>query len=128
MKVASFRDEVLSDLREFAWTQWAQLGVSAAAPERRKERAADPEALLLFTLEIGRAEPRLFDEVLDWFASNEPLVSVQRLRNLCATPTDRALVDAALSWVAHARGRQRGSSPARSAHALEPLFPRSHFG
>jgi hypothetical protein len=35
---------------------------------QREEHAADPEALLLFTFEVGRNDPRLFDEVLDWLA------------------------------------------------------------
>ena len=124
MKAATFRDEILAALRELAWSQWSQLGVSAAPPARREERAADPEALLLFTLEIGRTDPRLFDEVLDWLALNEPLVSVHRLRNLCATPIDRELVDAALLWAARARGRERPSSAARQISELAPLFPR----
>jgi hypothetical protein len=123
MKAAAFRDELLAALRELAWNQWSQLGVSGSAPRSRDERAADPEALLLFSFEIGRTDPRLFDEVLDWLALNEPHISVHRLRNLCRTPTDRALVDAALSWAMRTRGRARPSSAARSPRELEPLFP-----
>ena len=99
----------------------AELGVSGSAPRRRDERAADPEALLLFTLEIGRTEPRLFDEALDWLARNEPMVSVHRLRNLCVTATERDLVSAALEWTARVRGRGR----AAATHApvdVTPLF------
>lgn len=110
-----------------AWDQWSQLGVPGAAPMQREERAADPEALLLFTLDVGRGDPRLFDEVLDWLALNEPLVSVHRLRNLCTTATDRALVDAALGWAATERRRERPSprsiDAAREHDELEPLFP-----
>ena len=117
--------EVASALQELSWDQWSQLGVSAAAPQHREERAADPEALLLFTFEIGRGDPRLFDEVLDWLALNEPLVSVHRLRNLCATAMDRALVDAVLAWTARVRGRNRpdDTKPLGVSAALEPLFP-----
>ncbi len=123
MKAATFRDELLAALQELAWNQWSQLGISGPSPRSRDERAADPEALLLFTFEIGRTDPRLFDEVLDWLALNEPHISVHRLRNLCRTPADRALVDAALSWAMRARGRARPSSAARSPQPLEPLFP-----
>lgn len=127
MKAETLRAEVVAALEELAWDQWSQLGVSAMPPTRREERATDPEALLLFTLEIGRSDPRLFDEVLDWLALNAPLVSVHRLRNLCATPIDRALVDAALDWVAGARRREQpaGAARRRSAgdDAFEPLFP-----
>ncbi|MDA0168443.1 hypothetical protein OJ998_05030 [Solirubrobacter taibaiensis] len=123
MKAATaFRDELLESLRDLAWTQWSQLGVSGSAPPRREERAVDPEALLLFTFEIGRTDPRLFDEVLDWLALNEPVVSVHRLRNLCVTQTDRALVDAALAWTARARGRGHALQPDDTADELEPLF------
>jgi hypothetical protein len=127
MKAASLRDEVVQALQDLAWDQWSQLGVSAAALEHREERATDPEALLLFTFEVGRADPRLFDEVLDWLVHNQQLVSVHRLRNLCATPIDGALVDSALECSARSRRRERtavGVEPLPSAAAeLEPLFP-----
>jgi hypothetical protein len=103
MKAASLRDEIVAACVDLAWEQWSQLGVSGASPARREERAADPEALLLFTLEIGRNDPRLFDEVLDWLSVNEQLVSVQRLRNLCDNAVDAALVDAALTWSTRSR-------------------------
>jgi hypothetical protein len=125
MKAAALRDELLADLRELAWDEWSQLGVSGSAPPRREERAVDPEALLLLTLEVARSEPRLFDEVLDWLALNEPLVSTQRLRNLCVTETDRALANSALAWVARARRResQDAGTAASAAGDPEPLFP-----
>jgi hypothetical protein len=126
MTVEELRDEVVSALQALAWDQWSQLGVSAAAPKRREERAADPEALLLFTFEIGRSDPRLFDEVLDWLVLNEGLVSVHRLRNVCANLTDRALVDSALDCAARWRRRQRqvgGVESLVSPAGLEPLFP-----
>lgn len=125
MKAATLRDELLTELQELAWDEWSQLGVSGPAPPRREERAADPEALLLFTLEIARSEPRLFDEVLDWLAVNEPLVSTHRLRNLAATETARALANSALDWAARARGRPHrttSASPAGLARDPEPLF------
>lgn len=71
MKAERLRDEVAGALQDLAWDQWSQLGVSAAAPKRREERAVDPEALLLLTLEVGRGVPRLFDEVLTgWRSTN----------------------------------------------------------
>jgi hypothetical protein len=121
MKVETLRDEVAAALHGLAWDQWSQLGVSAAPPAEREERAADPEALLLFTLEVARTDPRLFDEVLDWLALNESLVSVHRLRNLAADPLDRALVESALGWAA--RTRRRGSATEAATQELTPLFP-----
>jgi hypothetical protein len=121
MKAESLREEIVAGCVELAWDQWSQLGVSGAAPARREERAADPEALLLFTLEIARSDSRLFDEVLDWLSVNEQLISIQRLRNLCQDAVDAALVDAALAWSTRSRrsGARAGvDTPAR----LVPLF------
>ncbi|HEV2791284.1 MAG TPA: hypothetical protein VGV69_08320, partial [Solirubrobacterales bacterium] len=82
------------------------MGISAA-PTGDDPWAADPEALLLLTLEVGRDEPRLFDEVFDWLVVNERLLSVQRLRNLCVDEADRALVGATLAAAGRLRKRQR---------------------
>ena len=126
MKVETLRAEMIDALRDLAWGQWSQLGVSSAPPAHREERAADPEALLLFTLHVGRHDPRLFDEVLDWLALNGTLVSVQRLRNLCISSTDRALVDAALDWAVSARRRRvtvTKSTREPADRRLEALFP-----
>lgn len=121
MKAASLRDEIVADCIALAWDQWSQIGLSGAPPARREERAADPEALLLFTLEIGRNDPRLFDEVLDWLSVNEQLVSVQRLRNLCTDGAEVALVDAALAWSTRNRRPQQGAVTDAPTQ-LEPLF------
>jgi hypothetical protein len=124
MTAATLRAEVTAALLELAWEQWSQLGLSAAPPVQREERAADPEALLLFTLHIGRHDPRLFDEVLGWLALNTPLISTQRLRNLCTDATDRALADAALDWAAGVRRRQppAAARPRPPIDHLEPMF------
>ncbi|HWH45472.1 MAG TPA: hypothetical protein VNT32_12150 [Thermoleophilaceae bacterium] len=124
MPISALRAEVGERLRAFAWDEWTRLGVLASS-ERRDRFAADPEALLIFTLEIGRDDPRLFDEVLDWLVVNERLVSVQRLRNLAGGDGERALVNAALAWVARRRPRTRlVAKAANAAHpdASEPLF------
>jgi len=78
-----------------------------AGTERSDRWAADPEALLLLTFEVGREEPRLFEEVLDWLVKNERLISVQRLRNLVRDDADRALVEAVLGWLGERRRRAR---------------------
>jgi hypothetical protein len=79
-----------------------------APSSREDEWAADPEALLLLTMEVGREEPRLLDEVLDWLLVNERLFSFQRLRNLAVDQDDQALSRAASDWLAQWR---RKSSP-----------------
>jgi hypothetical protein len=120
MPASTLRDSVTARLTAFAWDQWAQLGVFAPT-SRRDQTAADPEALLLFTLEVGRSDPRLFDETLDWLLTNERLVSVQRLRNLCRDEDDRDLVEGALVWLARQRPRSRPREPrSREKRVGEP--------
>jgi hypothetical protein len=120
MSASTLKDSVTTRLTAFAWDQWAQLGVFAPTT-RRDQTAADPEALLLFTFEIGRSDPRLFDETLDWLLTNERLVSVQRLRNLCRDDDDRDLVEGALLWVARHQPRSRPAPPrGRDQRTAEP--------
>jgi hypothetical protein len=60
----------------------------------------DPEALLIFTLGVAPGRDiRLFDEVLDWVASNGQLISSRRVKNL-ARDSDavRRVVNASLAW------------------------------
>jgi hypothetical protein len=114
----------LSDqLVTFAWDEWAQMGV-LATQHRRSAWAQDPEALIVFTLEVARADARLFDELMDWLLVNESLLSVRRLRAMCIDETDRALVAATLRWLAHRRPRARlgNREPTAAATALQPLF------
>lgn len=99
MDLHARRDAFGQELVAFAWNEWAQLGVSAHV-EMPSSWAVDPEALILFTLEVGRHEPRLFDEMLDWFVENEALLSVRRLRSFAIDDRDRQLLDGAFRWVA----------------------------
>lgn len=95
-----------------------------AAPQRRSPWAQDPEALLIFSLEVAREDPRLFDEILDWLATNEGLLSVRRLRAMCESSEDERLVEGALGWLSQLRPRARlrpRVGPSSEA-ALEPLF------
>src|SRR3954452_23700311 len=86
-----FRARVDGQIRAFLWDQWGQLGIVADAHGRRDRWTMDPEALILLTLEAGRDEPRLFDELLDWLLVNERIVSVQRLGNPSGNGGGRAL-------------------------------------
>ena len=116
----------------FAWDQWGQMGILASR-QGRSPWAQDPEALIVFTLEIARGEPRLFDELLDWMLLNEPLLSVRRLRAMCIDDTDRALVEGTLGWLAGQRPRARltGRRTGEVSPIIEPLFrpagPLTHF-
>lgn len=122
MDLTAFSDWLCMQLLDFAWEEWAQMGM-AATPNRESPWAQDPEALLVFTLEVARADPRLFDEVLDWALHNEGLLSVRRLRAMCIDETDRALVAATIAWLGRHRPRARlRSEHQRPPHDLEPLF------
>lgn len=123
MPISELRQRVDKRLLDFVWNEWAQMGV-LAAPDAESRWAADPEALLLLTLEVGRSDPRVFDETLDWLTVNGDLVSQQRLRNLCIDNDDRKLVDAALAWAgAHQPAlRSARTRAARIPQEVEPLF------
>jgi hypothetical protein len=98
MPISEIRDKVSHGLLDFAWRQWAQIGVSATV-EGADRWAVDPEALILFTIGIARRDPRLFDEMLDWMAFNHGLLSTQRLRNLAGRfPLPSGLVAAVTAW------------------------------
>ena len=123
MELPRLNRELDELLVAFAWEEWAQMGLSATA-KRRSRWAQDPEALIVFTLEVARSEPRLFDELLDWMLLSEPLLSVRRLRAMCIDDDDRALVNGTLAWLTAQRPRARltGGAPAPSRSTLEPLF------
>lgn len=122
MSISELRDDVQKALVDFLWDEWAQMGVSANT-SRRDTWAIDPEALLLLTFEVGRGEPRLFEEVLDWMLVNERLLSVQRLRNLVADDEDRRLVEAVIGWLGQKRRRARlGSRSPKTEGQPEPFF------
>lgn len=123
MDLTAFSNRLSMQLLDFAWDEWAQMGVSATA-HRASPWAEDPEALLVFTLEIARADPRLFDELLDWALHNESFLSVRRLRALSIDETDRALVAATISWLGRRRprARLRSSEHHRAPRDLEPVF------
>ena len=76
-----FRYLFLENILNFLWRQWSALGVLGEA-RTEDPWVIDPEPMLLFTLEIGRYEPRLFDEVLDWLVVNGKWIDLQRLRGI----------------------------------------------
>jgi hypothetical protein len=81
MSLKDFRLLFLENMLNFLWRQWSTLGVLGEShPE--DSWAIDPEPMLLFTFEIGRYQPRLFDEVLDWLVVNGWWIDLQRLRGI----------------------------------------------
>jgi len=77
----TFKSEYQELLLNFLWRQWSALGV--AGHSRGEDHwVIDPEALLLVTCTLGRHEPRLFDEVLDWLRENGWLINILRLKRI----------------------------------------------
>ena len=81
LSLTNFREEYLQLVLRFLWRQWSALGVAGYA-DTGDAWAIDPEALLLLTCTMGRYDPRLFDEVIDWLTTNERFINVQRLKSL----------------------------------------------
>lgn len=125
MQISTLREELAAASLGFAWDQWAQMGV-LASPRRWNRWTMDPEALIVFSLEVARHDPRLFDEILDWMLVNERLVSVQRLRNLSKKADAETLIDAALSWVASWKPRPRLDRRSASPDVQSTLTPLFH--
>jgi hypothetical protein len=123
MQISEISGKVSQGLLDFTWRQWAQIGVSATVAGSDKW-AIDPEALILFTIGIGRRDPRLFDEMLDWMAFNHELLSMQRLRNLSRRfPVPVGLVAAVTSWTRQAGPRNLpGSRQAEPVQVGDPVF------
>lgn len=119
MRPSALSHRLDQELRDFAWEEWAQMGVLAAS-RRRSSWAQDPEALVIFTLEVARDDPRLFDELLDWLVVNEPLVNMRRLRAMRDGPEDDKLFLAIFMWLD--RHRRSKTVAVRERADLEPLF------
>ncbi len=117
MSPSELAAEIQERLLALCWSQWAQMGLLTSPSGEPSRRAQDPEALLVMTLEVGRADARLFDETLDWSASNGRLLSLRRLRAMCVDDEDRALVDGTARWLEWER-----TKPVTAGGQLRDLF------
>jgi predicted DNA-binding transcriptional regulator len=77
----NFNNLFLENILNFLWRQWSALGVLGEA-RTHDPWILDPEPMLLFTLQMGRYEPRIFDEVMDWLVVNGSWIDIQRLRGI----------------------------------------------
>lgn len=80
----TFKQEYRELLLNFLWRQWSALGVVGQAAGE-DGWIIDPEALLLLTCTMGRYEPRLFDEVLDWLQESGRFINILRLKRILRT-------------------------------------------
>jgi hypothetical protein len=77
----TFKENYREAILNFLWRQWSALGV-AGEVGGEENRIIDPDALLLFTCAMGRHDPRLFDEMLDWLQENGAFISIARLKRM----------------------------------------------
>lgn len=105
MSQISFSQFFVKEILDFLWRQWSALGVAGGA-RSGDEWAIDPEALLLFSLEMGRYEPRFFDEILDWLVVNGKWIDIQRLRGIMKQKDERTqrLMSAVACFLSHEAG------------------------
>lgn len=125
MSLKSFKEEYTERVHSLLWVQWTRLGIAGQeVPENGC--ILDPEALLLFTFEVGRSEPRLYDEVLEWLSRNERLVNIQRLRNLVSQDPafDHTLAAAPAHWLCtlNKTSKWRDLAKAATARPAAPFF------
>jgi hypothetical protein len=84
MSLTEFRRRFLELTLDLLWRQWSAMGV-AGQIRNDESRIVDPEALLLFTCTLGRHDPRLFDEMIDWLQANGSFINILRLRRMMST-------------------------------------------
>lgn len=116
MSISALSDRLEGALLGFLWNEWSQLGVLGRVA-RPSPWTQDLEALLVMSLEVARADPRLFDEILDWLVVNEQLLSVRRLRTLAGGAPEPSLAAAVLAWLAQHRPKARFSGAGEAAAA-----------
>lgn len=121
-----FKNRCLEAALDLLWRQWCSLGVAGHAPPAEPSRIIDPEALLLATTHLGRHDPRLFDECLDWLCKHGSLIHLQRLKTLHADSGlgDSAVLAAMADWlVTEARqSKWRAIAKSNTDSAARPLF------
>ncbi len=81
MLLKDYRLNFLEKLLDLLWSQWTALGVRGNTSAEPKW-ILDPEALVLFTCNTGRYEPRIFDSMLEWLSINERFLNIQRLKTI----------------------------------------------
>ena len=103
---STFADDALA----LAAGAWSELGVSGWISSHA-DWAIDPEPLILFTVWLGDADPRLRDESTDWCVQNWRFISKARLKNLLGAQPEE--VPALVNYLnVITRGRVTGEVPA----------------
>lgn len=119
----NFRSRSLEAILDLLWRQWCSLGVAGHAEPTVENGLIDPEALLLATTSLGRHEPRLFDEMLDWLSRYGFLINLQRLKNLQRTNRlgDERVLTCIADWLVTNTAQQSWKSLAKAAKSETPV-------
>jgi len=107
MRTTSPKDILVDGLLRIVSQQWAALGAGLRA-DPPPRAVVDPEALLWCTLEIGRYDSRVFDEVIDWLGINHARIVIPRLR--CIGPETGDIRWAILSAIAQRLRAEKGTA------------------
>jgi hypothetical protein len=123
----NFRTHCLEATLDLLWRQWCSLGVSGHSAPASRKHLIDPEALILATTSVGRQEPRMFDEALDWLGRYGSLINLQRLKNLQKSTGlgDDLVLASVADYLAERTAQPRWKSLVRlgpPSGAVEPLF------
>jgi len=102
------------------WRQWSAAGVYASVEPCRRS-VIDPEALIVATTILGRFDPRLFDESLDWLSRNFELINLTRLRRIAGKTKGSPQI---LAACAHVLDDKKAVSDKRMARLVAVGKPR----
>lgn len=124
--LTTFKTQYEDLLLNFLWRQWSALGVAGHA-RGEDPWVIDPEALLLMTCTLGRRDPRLFDEMVDWLQENGRLVNILRLKRILAKEKFAggrvlAVIAGLMSKGADVTKWKQLAASAESTNEREPFF------
>ncbi len=107
LSLKDMRSALLDQMITFLWRQWSSLGVLGESGTEDKW-IIDPESLLIFSLQMGRYEPRLFDEILAWLTVNGQWLDTSRLKGMLSQqdPSTVRVVGGSLQYML-AHGQER---------------------
>ncbi|MCC5848351.1 MAG: winged helix-turn-helix transcriptional regulator [Verrucomicrobia bacterium] len=81
MQLNDYKLEFRKRMLDLAWRQWVALGLQGYGA-KWKHSPIDPEALIMFTCEVGRRDQRLFDGMVEWVERNGRWINVSRAKRL----------------------------------------------
>jgi hypothetical protein len=122
--LTNFRKRCLDAALDLLWRQWCSLGVAGHSRPAEPGTIIDPEALLLATTRIGKHDPRLFDECLDWLSQHASRLHLQRLKTLHADTGlgDPVVLAAIADWLFSQGGQAKWKDFTKTdAHHATPV-------